>query len=68
MNKIKTFSKYLINILSIVAALISGINAVEGIAIPYATQIVQVIGVVNAVVATYLLGDKTYKTVASKEK
>lgn len=55
---VKKISKYTLNILTIVSALILGINAVEGITIPYATQIVGVISAVNGVISTYLLGGK----------
>lgn len=58
MEKIKKIAKYTTNILAIVAALVSGINAVEGITIPYAIQIVQIIAVVQGVIGTYLLGQK----------
>ena len=65
MEKVKTIAKYLTNILAIVSALIAGINAVEGITIPYAIQIVQVIAVVNGVIGTYLLGQKA---ISNKEE
>lgn len=65
MEKIKTIAKYATNILAIVSALIAGINAVEGITIPYAIQIVQVIAVVNGVIGTYLLGQKA---ISNKEE
>ncbi|MCI8345736.1 MAG: hypothetical protein HFJ42_07310 [Clostridia bacterium] len=58
MDKLKKMVKYLTNILAIISALVAGINAVEGITIPYAIQIVQVIAVVNGVIGTYLLGQK----------
>ena len=58
MDKIKKIAKYTINILAIVSALVAGINAVDGITIPHAIQIVQVIAVVNGVISTYLLGQK----------
>lgn len=58
MDKVKKISKYATNILAIVSALVAGINAVDGITIPYAIQIVQVIAVVNGVIGTYLLGQK----------
>ena len=58
MEKLKTIAKYLTNILAIVSALVAGINAVDGITIPYAIQIVQVIAVVQGVICTYLLGQK----------
>lgn len=58
MDKIKKIAKYTINILAIVSALVAGINAVDGITIPFAVQIVQVIAVINGVISTYLLGQK----------
>lgn len=58
MEKIKKIAKYTLNILTIVSALLLGINAVEGITIPYTTQIVGVISAVNGVISTYLLGGK----------
>lgn len=61
MEKIKTISKYILNILTIISALILGINAVEGITIPYCTQIIGVIAAINGVISTYLLGQKAIK-------
>ena len=58
MEKIKTIAKYAVNILAIISALVTGINAVEGITIPYAIQIIQIIAVVQGVISTYLLGQK----------
>lgn len=57
-EKIKKVSKYTINILTIVNALILGINAVEGITIPYCVQITGVITVINTVISSYLLTNK----------
>lgn len=65
MEKLKTIAKYLTNILAIVSALVAGINAVDGITIPYAIQIVQVIAVVQGVIGTYLLGQKV---ISNKEE
>jgi len=65
MEKLKTIAKYLTNILAIVSALVAGINAVDGITIPYAIQIVQVIAVVQGVIGTYLLGKKA---ISNKEE
>ena len=65
MEKIKTIAKYTINVLAIISALVTGINAVEGITIPYAIQIVQVIAVVQGVISTYLLG---LKAISNREK
>lgn len=63
---IKKIAKYTINILVIISALITGINAIDGITIPYAYQIVQVISVITGVLGTYLLGDKAYNTIQTK--
>ena len=51
-------AKYTLNILVILEALLLGINAVEGITIPYATQIVGVMSAVEGIISTYLLGGK----------
>ena len=61
MDLVKKIAKYTTNILAIISALVAGINAVDGITIPYAIQIVQVIAVVNGVIGTYLLGQKVIK-------
>lgn len=61
MEKVKKIAKYVTNILAIISALVAGINAVEGITIPYTIQIVQVIAVVQGVIGTYLLGQKVIK-------
>ena len=61
MKKFKKIAKYTLNILTIINALILGINAVEGITIPYCTQISGVISVVMGVISTYLLGQKGYE-------
>ena len=65
MEKIKTIAKYTTNILAIISALVAGINTVEGITIPYAIQIVQIIAVVQGVIGTYLLGQKA---ISNKEE
>ena len=61
MNKIKKVSKYVLNGLNILNALLLGINSVEGISIPYTTQISGVILVICGVISTYLLGDKAVR-------
>lgn len=58
MKKIKKIAKYVLNILGAISMLIIGINAIDGITIPYAHQIVEVIAVVNGVISTYLLSGK----------
>lgn len=57
----KKIAKYTLNILSALAMLVAGINAIEGITIPYAHQIVEIIAVINGVISTYLLGQKFTK-------
>lgn len=58
MDKIKQIAKYATNVLAIIGALIAGINGVDGITIPYATQIIQIIAVLQGVIGTYLLSNK----------
>lgn len=61
MKKVKKIAKYILNILGVISMLVAGINAVEGITIPHATQIVQIIAVFNGIISTYLLGQKISK-------
>lgn len=61
MEKIKKVAKYVLNVLTIIGALLLGINAVEGISIPYCAQITGIIAAVNGVISTYLLGQKAIK-------
>ena len=61
MEKVKKIAKYTTNVLGIISALVYGINGVEGIAIPYAIQIIGVIAVIQGVIGTYLLGQKIVK-------
>lgn len=58
MDKIKQIAKYATNVLAIIGALVAGINGVDGITIPYATQIIQIIAVLQGVIGTYLLSNK----------
>lgn len=67
MKKIKKIAKYTLNILGAISMLIVGINAIDGITIPYAMQIVQVIAVVNGVISTYLLGGKAVNKVKNND-
>lgn len=61
MKKIKKISKYVLNSLNILNALLLGINSVEGISIPYTTQISGILLVICGVISTYLLGDKAVR-------
>lgn len=67
MKNLKTIAKYTTNILGAISMLIVGINAVDGVTIPYAIQIVQIIAVVQGVIGFYLLGDKTKNTITMKK-
>lgn len=62
-ENLKKAGKYTVNGLSIAGALVIGFNAIEGINIPYANQIVQCIAVINGVIGTYLIGTKTQKEI-----
>lgn len=68
MDKLKKIAKYTTNILGIVAALVAGINSVDGITIPYAIQIVQITAVVQGVIGTYLLSNKAVTTLDKEVK
>lgn len=67
MKNIKKIAKYTLNILTIISALLLAINAVEGIKIPYTTQITGVIGAINGVISTYLLGGKATKKIKGEQ-
>ena len=55
MEKVKKVSKYVLNILTIVNALILGISPIWGM---NADKITNTIAVIIAVISTYLLGNK----------
>ena len=57
-GKIKTITKYLLNILTIVNALIIGIAPIWNV---NADKVTNTISVVIAVISTYLLGNKVVK-------
>ena len=56
LEKVKKVSKYILNILTIVNALLVGLNPIWNI--PYADKTTATIAVVMAVISTYLLGNK----------
>lgn len=58
MKKVKTISKYVVNTLNIINFILLGINEVQGITIPYTSQISGVILVICGAISTYLLGSK----------
>lgn len=67
-DKVKKIAKYVTNTLAIIQALVAGINAVDGITIPYAIQIVQVIAVIQGIIGTYLLGTKAAQKIENKKE
>lgn len=56
MEKVKKVSKYTLNILTIINALLVGLDPIWNI--PYADKTIATISVVMAVISTYLLGNK----------
>lgn len=56
MEKIKKISKYVLNSLTIINALLIGLDPIWNI--PYADKTIATISVIMAVISTYLLGDK----------
>lgn len=62
MKKVKKISKYATNGLGMLSAILLGLNAIEGITIPYTTQIVEIIAVIQGVLGTYLISGKLFNT------
>lgn len=58
---IKKISKYVLNVLTIVNALLVGLDPIWGI--PMADKFIATISVLMAVISTYLLGNKAYNTI-----
>ena len=56
LEKVKTISKYVLNILTIFNALLVGLDPIWNI--PYADKTIATVSVVMAVISTYLLGNK----------
>jgi len=61
MEKIKKIAKYATNILGMISMLVAGLDAIEGITIPYAIQAVKAIAVIQGVIGSYLLSQKFIK-------
>lgn len=59
MEKVKKISKYVLNSLAIVNALLVGLDPIWNI--PFADKTIATITVVMAVISTYLLGNKAVK-------
>lgn len=68
MEKVKKIAKYLTNILGMISAIVLGLNAVDGITIPYTTQIVEVIAVFQGVIGSYLIGGKLMQNEYEEEE
>ena len=64
-EKIKKIAKYVLNSLTIVNALLIGLDPIWNI--PYADKTIATISVVMAVISTYLLGDKAVKKAKGDE-
>lgn len=58
----KKFVKYTTNILGVINALLIGFNAVDGISIPYCTQITGIIAVIIGVLSGGLITTKVVRT------
>lgn len=58
--KIKKYAKYTTNILGMISMLIVGINQIDGITIPKALIIVQIIAVIQGVIGMYLIKGKLW--------
>ncbi len=61
MEKLKKIAKYTLNSLTIINALLIGLDPIWGI--PYADKATATISVVMAVISTYLLGNKAVSKV-----
>ena len=59
-KEIKKIAKYTTNVLGMISMSIVGINAIDGINIPYALIIVQVIAVIQGVIGAYLIKGKLW--------
>ena len=59
----KKVAKYTLNALAIIEALLLGINAVEGISIPYVAQITGIMSVVEGIISGCLVGDKAKRKI-----
>lgn len=66
MEKIKKISKYTLNVLTIINALLIGLEPIWNI--PYCDKTIATISVVMAVISTYLLGNKVVKTKQEEEE
>lgn len=63
MEKIKKYSKYILNALTIINALLIGLAPIWDIP---ADRVIETISVIMAVISTYLLGNKAYKSICER--
>ena len=65
MKKFKKIAKYVLNSLTIINALLIGLDPIWGI--PYADKTIATISVIMAVISTYLLGNKAVSKMKESE-
>lgn len=65
-EKVKKIAKYVLNSLTIINALLIGLDPIWNI--PYADKTIATISVFMAVISTYLLGDKAVKKMKEGEQ
>ena len=65
MNKVKKIAKYVLNSLTIINALLIGLDPIWNI--PYADKTIATISVVMAVISSYLLGNKAVNKAKGNE-
>lgn len=65
MKKIKKIAKYVLNALTIINALLIGLDPIWNI--PYADKSIATISVIMAVISTYLLGNKAINKAKGNE-
>lgn len=65
MEKIKKTAKYVLNSLTIINALLIGLDPIWNI--PYADKTIATISVIMAVISTYLLGNKAVNKMKGDE-
>ena len=65
MEKIKKYSKYLLNALTIINALLIGLAPIWNIP---ADRVIETISVIMAVISTYLLGNKAYQSICERSE
>ena len=59
-EKVKKIAKYTTNILGMIMMTMTGIQAIEGISIPYYVQILGIMSVLQGVIGAYLIKGKMW--------